>query len=58
MPDVQLVSTLELMRLWASEALVPQSELRDAMTAMRSAARLCAWKKRSAIRVVAVLVES
>ena len=37
-PTVPLVSTLELLRLWAQEASVPGAELRAAMTAMRSGA--------------------
>ena len=37
-PSVQLVSTLELLKLWAEEALVPKDELRAAMADMQSGA--------------------
>ena len=38
MPDVPLVSTLELMKLWADESQIPRDELRAAMDAMRDSA--------------------
>ena len=38
MPDVPLVSTLELMKLWADNGQVPRDELRVAMDAMRISA--------------------
>ena len=38
MPEVPLVSTLELMKLWADERQVPRDELRTAMDAMRDSA--------------------
>ena len=38
MPDVPLVSTLELMKLWADESQIPLDELRAAMDAMRDRA--------------------
>ena len=38
MPEVALVSTLELMRLWAQGASVPARELRDALMAMQTGA--------------------
>ena len=37
-PDVLLVSTLELMKLWADESQVSHDELRAAMDAMRNSA--------------------
>ena len=37
-PPVQLVSTLQLLKLWAKEATVPQDELRAAMADMQSGA--------------------
>ncbi|MCY3799967.1 MAG: hypothetical protein OXG46_00130 [Chloroflexi bacterium] len=37
-PSVPLVSTLELLKLWAEEAAVPDTELRAAMIMMRSRA--------------------
>ena len=37
-PSVQLVSTLELLNLWAEEALVPKDELRVVMAGMQSGA--------------------
>ena len=38
MPDVPLVSTLELMKLWADSSQVPRDDLRVAMDAMRNSA--------------------
>ena len=38
MPDVPLVSTLDLMKLWADESQIPRDELRAAMDAMRRSA--------------------
>ena len=38
MPDVPLVSTLELMKLWDDESQIPLDELRAAMDAMRDSA--------------------
>ena len=38
MPEVGLVSTLELMRLWAQETSVPARELREALMAMQTGA--------------------
>lgn len=38
MPDVPLVSTLELMKLWADNSQVPSDELRVAMDLMRDSA--------------------
>ena len=38
MPEVALVSTLELMQLWAQEASVPVRELQDAFMAMQMGA--------------------
>ena len=38
MPEVPLVSTLDLMKLWVDESRVPRDELRAAMYAMRSRA--------------------
>ncbi|MCY4654386.1 MAG: hypothetical protein OXC95_14625 [Dehalococcoidia bacterium] len=38
MPDVQLVSTLEFMKIWADESRIPGDELRVAMEKMRDSA--------------------
>lgn len=38
MPEVALVSTLELMQLWSEEASVPGRELQDALMAMQTGA--------------------